>query len=293
MGVANERIPLVELVRDRRPICLQAIGNDCVRSDIGSLLRLFQGLSSIGNKLRLRDLAGEEIPRFRVHDIPYPFKVALLALLLDETGHLVGVPDVGNLGLMLVRVLSHQREILLDPPYRGRVIHFDVIELAQVVTYLTVAHTFEEQVHRQRDGFRVVLHAGESLIDCEPMLARFTCEPLNLAELRSPYATPDDVPAPAGRAVPRQYSDFLRDCLLLIGRYALLEPEREPDGEDVLAVSVVLGVIETGASPGGFSMCADFVLAYACLRFDTIESLLHHDDAVSSGKYRQSLQFPR
>lgn len=111
-------------------------------------------------------------------------------LAVNVRAHFVRVPHHPYVWLILFRVFTEHFHVLPHPAHRGCLADLDIVELAQMVSYLAERQPFEEQINRCQNYLAVVPHAIESLVYDESVTAWNTLEPLNLAALRVPCAVP-------------------------------------------------------------------------------------------------------
>ena len=136
--VLDECGDVEELRLDRLLVRLKPIGHNHVRADGRRILGLLERLPCVPDLPLLRHLTGQKVPGLRVHDVPDPLVVPLLVLFLEEDRHLIGVPDVAHINLILLRVLSEEFQILLNPAEDRGVNHADLVELLEVIDDLPV-----------------------------------------------------------------------------------------------------------------------------------------------------------
>ena len=74
-----------------------------------------KGLARILDVSCIGDLAGKEIAGLGVHQVPDPLVILLLALFFDEHRRFIAVPDVPNIGLVLLGVSREEFRYFLNP----------------------------------------------------------------------------------------------------------------------------------------------------------------------------------
>jgi len=191
--VLDECGPVEELRLDRLLVRLKPIGHNHVRADGRRIFGLLERFPGVLDLPLLRHLTGQEVPGLRVHDVPDPLVVPLLILFLEEDRHLIGVPDVAHVHLVLLRVLSEEFQVLLDPAENRGVNHANLVELLEVIDDLPVGQPLEVQVQGQGDCLRCVLHAVEPEVAGEPAATLLAPVDLHLPALVLPLAPADEV----------------------------------------------------------------------------------------------------
>ena len=110
------------------------------------------------------------------------------------------MPDVPDLGLVLLGVPGEELEILPDPPENGGLGDNGIIELLDMVHDLPLRDPLEVEIQGEGHNLRVVLHPAEPLIDYKGEVAGVASVPLDGSILRLSAAPFRDVHALAERA---------------------------------------------------------------------------------------------